>query len=83
MLGDRPDRHAAALGGLHQQLLIDERDFQVLRDCLSYLAGAARDIARHRYYGHMLLSSLPLRSDTSIGCLTKVCQGLIRNIGQT
>src|SRR5437899_12432361 len=82
MLGDGADRYPAALSRLHLELLVDERDPELLSDRLAYLARAAGDIARHRDHGHMLLSSLPLRSDTSIGRLAEVCQGLRRDTGQ-
>src|SRR2546428_11188271 len=59
MLGDGADRYPAALSCLHQELLVDERDPELLSDRLAYLARAAGDIARHRDHGHMLLSSLP------------------------
>src|SRR5439155_19600200 len=59
MLGDGADRYAAALSRLHHELLVDERDPELLSDRLAYLARAAGDIARHRDHGHMLLSSLP------------------------
>ena len=58
VLGDRDDGHAAALGRLYHQLLIDEVDAQLLRDGLSDLARAAGEVARHRDNGHIVLSLL-------------------------
>src|SRR6266496_6489124 len=59
--------------------MVHKVDAQLLRNGLTDRERTTRYVARYSNHGHVC-PPYPLRSDTSIGRLAQVCQGLVRNV---